>query len=437
MNIFISLVEIYRKYFSQFFLFRLLREIVVLGYRFLYRSLIILKNKRKIKKLLLKSIDDIIKILQIHFTNINDGELISISSPKCFKDGQLSFNSTAKLDIEISPIKILELYGAVAISGTDFTIYDNFAVHHNLFTLDNGSCKAELIGLCKINRQKKLIYFYLNNKILNIDEGIVFFGQNTKNYAHWLVETLPKLAILNKCNKYRKLPIIVEDDLHKNMYESIEVLNHTGHEIIKIKRWTQVNLKKAVLLSNSGFEPYMPQDLFNRINYQYQNQFSYYAFNTLRQALWALVPKVAVLKPNIYLARDRKSINLRNIINFMDVESFFHSCDFYQVSPGDLNFLDQVILSKNARFIAGPIGAGLVNMIFAKPGCKILAMSPDNEVANYNFYNNLASVLGHELYFVLGRTFNKKIHPVHRNYKILIDDLKTVLGLLNFDNFSN
>ena len=97
------------------------------------------------------------------------------------------------------------------------------------------------------------------------------------------------------------------------------------------------------------------------------------------------------------------------------------------ITPESMGFTEQVVACVDAEIIIAPIGASLANMIFARSGCKIIVLSPYYDEASYYYYSNLAGVLGHELHYVLGYQINENRHPIHRDYRIKVDDLLLTL----------
>ena len=117
-------------------------------------------------------------------------------------------------------------------------------------------------------------------------------------------------------------------------------------------------------------------------------------------------------------------------INSDLIEHFLEKRNFKVLEPASMNFSEQVAACKEAEFIIAAVGAALANMIFSPPGCKIIALAPYYDDANYYYYSNLAGVLEHELYYVLGREIENAGHPMHRDYSIDLSELEKAIDLL-------
>ena len=72
----------------------------------------------------------------------------------------------------------------------------------------------------------------------------------------------------------------------------------------------------------------------------------------------------------------RKPREKRTIANVVSVESIFAGCGFEIVHPRRLTIAEQVRLFSQASHIAGPVGAGMANMLFAPNSAEILLIDP-------------------------------------------------------------
>jgi len=70
------------------------------------------------------------------------------------------------------------------------------------------------------------------------------------------------------------------------------------------------------------------------------------------------------------------------------IEDFFKSIGYEIVFPENMSFTDQVILYSRASHIAGLKSSGFCNMIFSKPGTKVISINLDNDFRCW--YDDLA-----------------------------------------------
>jgi capsular polysaccharide biosynthesis protein len=76
----------------------------------------------------------------------------------------------------------------------------------------------------------------------------------------------------------------------------------------------------------------------------------------------------------IYISR--RDSRKRTLANETELEAMLTDQGFDVVSLGGLAFEDQVRLFRNAELIVSPHGAGLANVIFCRPGTRLLELMP-------------------------------------------------------------
>jgi len=355
-----------------------------------------------------------------------------IPGPAFLNDRNSAISATPRsVAIELPKIDVVDLNDVAVVGGTDFILAGEAALAPDCFVEFADACPADIFGVTSIDHSQRLLQLYLTGEGIEIDAGISLLGQNTANYAHWLTETLPKLAVLNTHSLYEDLPLLVDCGLHRNIYNSIGTVGGKQRQLIFVERWQRVRVRRLVCISQAGYEPYIPHGLFNTGTPKIVNTFSAPALEALHTAvLDKLPPPDARNFEKIFLCRSDSSNNLRGLTNSAEIEALLRKEGYTFVDPTRLSFIEQVQTCHTARIIVAPIGAALANMIFASAGCRILALSPYYENANYYFYSNLAAVLKRQFFYVLGHQSGQRGHPMHRSYSIDLDVLERALDSL-------
>ena len=367
--------------------------------------------------------------LTVKRITLDHGEVINIPAPiftgYC---AEAAIKRNTAIKIEAPALEVFEFSGAMAVGGVDFVFINDMAIHHNLFEPTQHHCPAENVGVVSISRLKAKLRLYLTKKPKSLAMAVSMIGQCSGNYAHWLTETLPKLPLLDTCEEFYDLPLLVDDGLHPNIYSSLDLINRNRREVIKVKRWEPAVLGKLVTISNPGYERYAPHGFYSKEAPAYINTFSRTALLMLRDSACKALDGITRLgAKGIYLARSHKSGNIRQIENLITVEAAITANGIRMITPESMSFAEQVTACADAKIIVAPIGASLTNMIFAPRGCKVIVLAPYHEEASYFYYSNLAGVLGHELRYVLGSQMNASQHPIHRNYCIDVGVLSATL----------
>lgn len=336
-------------------------------------------------------------------------------------------------EIAFPAVDICFFKDAMIVGGVDFTFVDQQVIHHDLFQPVNHNCPAENLGIIQQSlNDKKHADLWLRSTPVTVALGASMIGQCSANYAHWLTEILPKLAILNLNSGLDDVPLLIDDQLHPNILESIEFISVKKRSVIVVDRWTPLRVENLVTVSSPGYERYVPHGVVSKEPPAYINKFSRSALMLLREVVLSklhISDNKLEYPRKVYLERSKKSKNLRQIVNIEEIEIFLASQNVYCVQPKELTFKEQVEACIFAELIVSPIGAALTNMIFAPPGCKIICMSPYYKDANYFYYANLASTLGHEIHFVLGQQASSNNHPMHRDYSIDVNLIRAHFSL--------
>lgn len=422
-----SALYFYRRHLSSFMPFRLLKEAVMIAYRFGYRASCF-TNRLSATSYRMVSLSASSYELAKKQTLLDAPKRVEIPAPHF--TGYCSDAASLKnpaINISTPRLEIYEFRDVVLIGGVDFILKDDVAIHHDLFDPVKHHIPAENNGVALVDRSKKTVKLYLKNSPTALGDAVNLIGQCNGNYAHWLTETLPRLALLETQSEYANLPIVVDDGLHENIYRSLELINRNRRAIIRVSRWKPVSVVNCITVSHPGYERYAPHGVRSTEPPAFINVFSRTALSALREAALQGPQNPATSKREIYLARNKTSGNIRHVENLAAIDAVIEANSISRIHPESMTFTDQVMSCQDATVMIAPIGAALANMIFAPAGCTIIALAPYYDQASYFYYSNLSGVLGHSIHYVLGRQTSEKQHPIHRNYTI---DPETLSGVI-------
>lgn len=416
----------YRKYFAAFFVFRLLREGVLVVLRLRQRWL-------SLRRPMLGS-NEFKLVAGTVFQQLFGPKTVSVEQMEWLvTHAPMVDDAAGEKEVRfLSPrIDLVELKNATAIGGTNFILSGRYAIHPDLYQPSRDSSPAEAYGTAAIDRHLNNVKFFLNKPRLSVDRAVSLLNQSANNYAHWVTEVLPKLPILDAHSDYDGWPLLVGGWIHPNMHESIALLGGKSREVIKVARWQPVAVEQLVDISLPAYEPYIPHKLFSVEVWSQINCFSRPALHRLReQALRVPVHEFPRRASRVYLRRSPDSYNLRQIANAADIEGLIVQYGFEIVEPGRMTFEEQLSVIRRAEVIVAPVGAALANMAFAAAGTRILALAPRYRTGNYFYYQNLAAALEHRFEYVFGEPSPSRAHPMHRTYTIEIEVLRRKLESL-------
>ena len=211
----------------------------------------------------------------------------------------------------------------------------------------------------------------LNGIVLSLLTG----GAGNENYWHWLYDVLPRIGICNKLVGLSEIDFFLLPNLSKKFQnETLDCLNIPKHKRLSSEKYRHIKAKElivtdhpVVVTGNSTRDiQNIPRWIMLWLNSNFCDQ---------------KVTKNKKIKNKIYIERDPelfKNIPERSVSNENEVKSYLLKKDFVPVRLGEIMFREQVDLFHNADYIAGLHGAGFANLVFCKPGTKVIEhRSPD------------------------------------------------------------
>lgn len=173
-------------------------------------------------------------------------------------------------------------------------------------------------------------------------------ADKSTNYAHWLLDALPRLNLLEKFPS--ETQIIVPKNLASFQKDSLEILG-------LLERCRPTDEKH--LLIDEYFYSSPPSMVVC---------WSPYSIDFLRSRLLPFgTTERSPLPRRFYLKRR----GFRNISNAGELESFFTSRGWSVIDAECFTFSEQIALFAQAEAICAIHGAGLANLAWCSPGCKV------------------------------------------------------------------
>lgn len=203
-----------------------------------------------------------------------------------------------------------------------------------------------------------------------------------KGYYHWLLDVLPRLAVLERFEELRDVPLIVPPGMSAGQRESLRLLGIAPERLVEFDggRWTVERL-------------YFPSPLAGTGNP------SPHAVGWLRERFSSALG-LHDGRPWRRLYVSRRDAPSRRVVNEEEIAPLLSSRGFELVCPGSLSFAEQARLFSEAAVVVGPHGAGLTNLVFTRPGATVVEVFPEH-YAN-GCYWALANVCGHRYGFMVG-----------------------------------
>lgn len=377
----------------------------------IYFSNIIRRIYKKEINLNFLSFKNYIKTKKIPTTKIFDSVTLNLFEPKIYPK--------KKTCILIRPYtnKFPEVYAVVVRdallrSNTNIITVGEQAIFQDLYDSVKDYTSEEINGIHLVNSKKKLISFFDNNyRTFKLNSAASFLAAFSGNYAHWLTEILPKIATFCSLEKFKNVPLIVNNELHNNIMQSLNLVVDEKRLVYLLGKKVKVKVNKLYELSTIGYAPIGQKNIFDR-----QGVFSPDALRLMRDKIFAELKNLPVKKypKKIYLKRNSY---IRNLINEKEIIEILINKGFKIIETEKLSFFEQVSIIKNAKYITGPVGAAYANLIFASSGAKINILAGEVEKMPYWYWQNLAIAVNLKVSYILGKT-NSLSLGVHSDFII-------------------
>lgn len=218
------------------------------------------------------------------------------------------------------------------------------------------------------------IITHIRPSLPTIESAILIGGYY--NYYHYLVDYLMNIFSFNE-DEYHDLPIITIETQHQFQEEALRIFG-IKDRVVALQHLSSVKVKNLIIPKKSvmGAGHVMNKTAFQRI-YDYTRRNLDVQQNNRRR---------------IFISRNKAST--RRAINEIEAAHLLHDFGFEFVELENLSLQSQIEMFYEAEAIAGIHGAGFTNMIFTRPGCKIIEFMPEDKWQP-GFFRNMSRGLGH------------------------------------------
>lgn len=276
-------------------------------------------------------------------------------------------------------------------------------------------------------RVKNNLFIDKPKRLLKVDVGFNMLGVHAHIWAHFLLQHLPKLMCLKSLSDAEKQFTIIHPS-YKD--EQVKYLFKYFAGLYPNVSFLEVACGQAVFCNN----------LYHLNN---TSQISDHA--TYISPSDIVIPRFVIdlLKNNLNLflesealesKKERKDIAVkiyigrsgqRGLVNSKEVENFFVSKGFEIIFPEQFSTVEKFRLFRHADIIVGPSSSGFTNMIFCKPGTKILLFSNFQRLVDaFPFYKyfgiNLLVLNGVDEDQTIHSSYKISIKKVIRAYDLLL-----------------
>ena len=205
--------------------------------------------------------------------------------------------------------------------------------------------------------------------VLSLVQG----ASGDKNYFHWLFDILPKIIITKSLINLNKIDYFYMPELQKFQKRTLSLLGIRNYKIIDSKKNKHLEATKIIIPDHPW---YFKGTIFNAAN-----SIPGWIVKWLRKSFLKFKRKKKSLK--IFIDRSESEYSHCKLVNNEEIKDFLSKRGFKILRTGSLDFLKQVELFNNAKFVIGPHGAAFTNLVFCKPKTNVIEIKPKKQPNNY------------------------------------------------------
>ncbi|WP_172597675.1 glycosyltransferase family 61 protein [Sulfuriflexus mobilis] len=354
-----------------------------------------------------------------------DSMLVEEQEPKVFPDSDKNHLAVSDVRYTYPEIFVATIKNAMTCGGSNLILADDGVICHDLFDCSRDCTSEELHGHALMNAQSSRIRWLLHDKAPeSIPVAATFVDACASNYAHWMTEVLPRLALFCAEERFKDIPIVVNEGLHENIMESLFLVTGPKRDIITLPIGRALAVDELYLTSVAGYVPFGRRT--NELSGHSHGVFSPRAFEILRTVLNAPIQMTEeeAWPEKIFL---RRSSGVRKVTNATEIERLLVAQGYVIVEPEKLTFLEQIKLFNNAKEIISSTGAALANAIVCKPGTQVAVLMGKHENMIYRYWYNMLAPIQIKVSYVLGNIIENRDLGIHGDFAIDVACLSDLL----------
>ncbi|MEW6643834.1 MAG: glycosyltransferase family 61 protein [Pseudomonadota bacterium] len=372
-------------------------------------------------------------IHDLRSTQVAAGEVKDVPAPRY--SNHVPADPPAPSRIAQPPLEILDYDNATAIGATNFIVRDGLAITPDDYEAARDFTHAEKIGGVFVRPATREMLYSLEPPTRR-NAAICLLGQCAGNYAHFMTEVLTKLLVIDAHGGYDQLPVLIDQWLPREIKAILKAFNTRKHAVVEVPSGQPVNCTRLIDVTPPAYAPpdsraYIERGLHVPMP-AHVYRFSAYALGLVRARAGEIVPHTATASGRrLYLQRRTSAYgNARAVVNSFNVEEIMRRAGFDLIETGSMTIHEQIAAFRNAEVVVAPIGAAMTNLIFAPRGCRVLSLSAIHRNADYAYWTNMMEALGHDLSYLVGPQVSQGGNPMHRDFRIPLDDLQRALDEL-------
>lgn len=227
--------------------------------------------------------------------------------------------------------------------------------------------------------------------------------RDSHNYFHWMYDLLPKLELLEKSAISINMldAVLVNQCRYPFQRELLNLMGISDEKILDTSVYHAVANRLIVPISSPLFST---------------GRIAKRSCDFLRQKL---LPETTIAQSSeltrLYISR--QSATYRTIQNEVEVVAHLQRFGFEKILLETLTVQEQITLFANAEAIIAPHGAGLANLVFCKPGTKVIELFLPDEVLDY--YWIISQYMDLDYYYLITDATEPVVQQVKHDQRVV------------------
>lgn len=328
------------------------------------------------------------------------------------------FSYNGNYEVECPEIDVWFFKNVICLSDTDFVIFqDNRAFWQKYYAYNYS--KNIVRDSAFVKEENGTLYYLKPHVTHNLECAFSLIGVFAHVWSHSLSEHYIKLSILGDIVKQSKervtvlVPDYTDEQLKQIVYNEI---NKYDVDVLVVKKGEAVMVKRLYFMERPAF--FTDHEFAVSVGDNVQPKI---VADTLKKQLVDPLVKNVETSEHIKLYLPRRG-SYRSLKNNSEVEDYFKSQGFYFLEPHKVTLEEKIKLFRSADSIVGPYSSAFSNLIFCKPGTKVLILS--------NYYRAFESwLVMHKQHFkmnmlwVTGYDDKTAENPAHCSFYIPIEKI--------------
>lgn len=329
-----------------------------------------------------------------------------------------NFSYNGSYEVECPEINVWLFNNVISFSDTDFVISEDNRAFWQKYYAYNYS-KNIVKDSSFVKEEEGILYYTKPQVTHNVECAFSLIGVYAHVWSHSLSEHYIKLSVLGDIVKQSKervtvlVPDYTDEQLKQIVYNEI---NKYDVDVFVVKRGEAVVVKQLYFMERPAF--FTDHETAVEVGDNVQPQI---VADTLKKQLVEPLVKSVETSDHIKLYLPRRG-SYRSLKNNSEVEALFKSQGFYFLEPHKVSLEEKIKLFRSADSIVGPYSSAFSNLIFSKPGTKVLILS--------NYYRAFESWLvmhkqhfGMNMLWVTGYDDKNAENPAHCCFYIPIEKI--------------